>query len=100
MLITPNCPGTTGLASTSSLVTLTRPSYSPASSWTIGAIILQGEHQAAQKSTSTGMLESSTSALKVASVTVRGSAMGVSWCRWGVPASWCLVAGGSGGGLG
>ena len=36
---------------------------------------------------STGMLESSTSALKLASVTVRGSAMWVSWCRLGAPAA-------------
>src|SRR3981081_1959766 len=79
MLMIPNMPGVMGLASTSTLVTLTRPSYSPASSSTMGAIILHGEHQEAQKSTSTGTSESSTSCLKLVSVTTRGCAMGRSF---------------------
>src|ERR1017187_7337464 len=81
MLMIPNMPGVMGLASTSTLATLTRPSYSPASSSTMGAIILQGEHHDAQKSTSTGTSESSTSCLKLVSVTVRGWDIVLSW--WG-----------------
>src|ERR1035437_8856849 len=54
MLRMPNIPGVIGLASTSTLATLTRPSYSVARSSTIAAITLHGEHQDAQKSTSTG----------------------------------------------
>src|SRR5690348_4767144 len=79
MLITPNWPGTSGLASMSILRTLTRPSYSVASSSTIGAIILQGLHHAAQKSTRTGTSESRTSDLKVVSVTSAALAIGFSW---------------------
>src|SRR2546426_9215530 len=50
------------------LPTLTFPSYSLASSSRIGAIILQGPHHSAQKSTSTGVGEFSTSCSKLASV--------------------------------
>src|SRR5437868_3061699 len=73
--MTPNIPGVTGLASTSTFTTLTRPSNSPARSSTMGAIILHGEHHDAQKSTSTGTSASRTSALKFASVTCWAWAM-------------------------
>src|SRR5574341_1813830 len=66
-----------GLASVSSLATLTLPSYSWAIWSTIGAIILQGWHHSAQKSTSTGSPESSTSSSKDESVTANGFAIGV-----------------------
>src|SRR5580704_7834589 len=46
----------------------TLPANSPANSSIVGAKRRQGPHQGAQKSTSTGSLESSTSALKLASV--------------------------------
>jgi hypothetical protein len=75
MLITPNIPGVAGLASTSTLPTLTRPSYSVERSSTMGAIALQGPHQDAQKSTSTGTSDWRTSAPKFASVIVRGCAI-------------------------
>src|SRR5258706_11721799 len=55
-------------ASTSSLPTLTRPLYSSAIASTVGAIARQGAHQAAQKSTRTGVLDFTTSASKFASV--------------------------------
>src|ERR1700730_18370420 len=55
--------------STSILLPLTFPRYSPASSSTIGAIARQGPHHAAQKSTSTGLSDFSTSESKFASVT-------------------------------
>src|SRR5436190_4582769 len=42
-----------GAASTSNFATLALPSTSPATFSTIGACILQGPHQVAQKSTST-----------------------------------------------
>src|ERR1039457_1116707 len=61
--------GVAPLRSTSILPTLTLPSYSPASSSTIGAIARQGPHQAAQKSTSTGLSDFNTSESKFASVT-------------------------------
>ena len=50
-------------------------SHSPASCLTMGSIILQGPHQIALKSTSTGSGESSTSVWNVASVTLIGSAI-------------------------
>src|SRR5260370_40760237 len=86
MLMPPSWPGTTGLASMSSLATLIRPSYSPASSSTTGPIILHGEHHEAQKSTRTGTSESMTSDLKVVSVTVTGWAMKLSRGRGADPA--------------
>src|SRR5450755_4150325 len=61
--------GVAPLRSTSILPTLTLPSYSPASSSTMGAIARQGPHQAAQKSTSTGLSDFNTSESKFASVT-------------------------------
>src|SRR5688572_5485717 len=59
----------TGLASTSSLTILSLPAYSSASSSSTGAIILQGPHHCAQKSTRTGPADFSTSSSKLASVT-------------------------------
>src|SRR5580658_11066793 len=61
--------GVAPLRSTSILPTVILPSYSWASSSTIGAIARHGPHQAAQKSTSTGLSDFSTSESKLASVT-------------------------------
>ena len=66
---TPYCAAVSRLASTSTLQTFNRPSYSSAISSSTGAIILHGPHQLAQKSTRTGSLASKTSALKLASLT-------------------------------
>src|SRR5215467_6795206 len=55
-------------ASTSSLPTLTRPLYSSAIASTVGAIARHGAHQAAQKSTKTGVLDFRTSFSKLSSV--------------------------------
>src|SRR6266571_4744041 len=55
-------------ASTSSLPTLTRPLYSSAMASTVGAIARHGAHQAAQKSTKTGVLDFTTSDSKFVSV--------------------------------
>src|SRR5262245_49922076 len=52
------------------LPTFTLPSYSLASSSRIGAIILQGPHHSAQKSTSTGVVDFKTSSSKFATVRV------------------------------
>src|SRR3954467_9594018 len=49
---------------------LTLPSYSPASSSSTGAIILQGPHHSAQKSTTTGVDDFKTSSEKFPSVNV------------------------------
>src|SRR5438477_5847193 len=57
------------LRSTSILVTLILPAYSVASSSTIGAMARQGPHQAAQKSTNTGVSDFRTSWSKFESVT-------------------------------
>src|SRR6266567_6392799 len=57
------------LRSTSILPTLILPAYSVASSSTIGAMARQGPHQAAQKSTSTGVSDFRTSWSKFESVT-------------------------------
>src|SRR5688500_16971864 len=59
----------TGLASTSSLTIFNLPAYSSANSSRTGAIILQGPHHCAQKSTRTGPADFSTSSSKLASVT-------------------------------
>src|SRR5215467_9813789 len=59
------CAARFGLSSVSSLTTLSRPLYCSATLSTIGAIILHGPHQSAQKSTSTGSLDFRTSASKV-----------------------------------
>src|SRR5690606_1413956 len=64
-----------GFSSASSLATLSWPSYSLASSSTIGAIILHGPHHSAQKSTSTSSFASSTSDSNVSSVTANGFAI-------------------------
>src|SRR5271166_349522 len=63
------CAARFGLSSVSSLTTLRRPLYCSATLSTIGAIILHGPHQSAQKSTSTGSLDLRTSASKVAWLT-------------------------------
>src|SRR5205814_4308225 len=55
-------------ASTSSLPTLTRPLYSVAMESMVGAKARHGAHQAAQKSTSTGVLDFTTSDSKLESV--------------------------------
>src|SRR5205807_6989116 len=69
MLITLYFAATPPFSSTSSLTTLSLPVYSPASASTIGAIILHGPHQVAQKSTRTGMGDFSTSLSNACSVT-------------------------------
>src|ERR1700722_12351839 len=61
--------GVAPLRSTSILPMVTLPLYSPASSSTIGAIARQGPHQAAQKSSNTGLSDFNTSESKFASVT-------------------------------
>src|SRR5262245_27324518 len=58
--------------------TVSLPLYSLASSSSEGAIMRQGLHHSAQKSTTTGVLESRTSAWKLWSVTLIG-AMNSSW---------------------
>src|SRR5438477_11659535 len=66
------------------LPTFTFPSYSLASSSTIGPIILQGPHHSAQKSTSTGVSDLSTSCSKLASVKVTIFAADIQLqCVWG-----------------
>src|SRR5690349_18701028 len=65
-----------GLASTSTLTTSTAPSYLAASFSISGATILQGPHHAAQKSTTTGRSDLSTSSSKFASVPILMSAIG------------------------
>jgi mono/diheme cytochrome c family protein len=72
MLRTPNRAVVAGFSSTSSLPTRTRPARSAAISSMTGAIILHGPHHVAHMSSSTGSGERSTSAAKVASVTVTG----------------------------
>ena len=67
IFITPYSSQVSGLSSTLSLPTTTRPSYSLLSSSTIGNIILQGPHQGAHKSTTRG-LPSANNALILASV--------------------------------
>src|SRR3974390_697109 len=61
--------GVAPFRSTSIFPTLTLPLYSVASSSTMGAIARHGPHHAAQKSTSTGLSDFSTSESKFASVT-------------------------------
>src|SRR5687767_877240 len=55
--------------------TLSLPWYEAATSSRIGAIILQGPHHSAQKSTSTGSLDFSTSASKSSSLTCEISSL-------------------------
>src|SRR6266516_7185513 len=64
----PYCVAIDGDSSMLTLPTLTFPSYSLASSSRIGAIILQGPHHSAQKSTSTGVDAFKTSSSKLAAV--------------------------------
>src|SRR5215470_4280576 len=59
----------------SSFTTLTLSPISLATSSTTGATRRQGPHDSAQKSTSTGVSDCSTSSSKVASVTVLGTVM-------------------------
>src|ERR1700694_6175310 len=59
------CAAMLGLSSVSSFMTLRRPLYWSAILSTIGAIILHGPHQSAQKSTSTGSADLRTSVSKV-----------------------------------
>src|SRR2546425_13356975 len=64
----PSCIGTAGFSSMSIFMTLI---LSPSSPWicsTIGAIMRQGPHQVAQKSTSTGLSAFRTAVLKTLSV--------------------------------
>src|SRR5438270_8257915 len=66
----PSCIGTAGFSSMSIFMTLI---LSPSSPWicsTIGAIMRQGPHQVAQKSTSTGLSAFRTAVSKSLSVTV------------------------------
>ena len=61
-----------GFSSTFCLATRTRPAISAASWSTTGAIMRQGPHQGAHKSSNTGSGDCSTSAVNVASVIVSG----------------------------
>ena len=69
---TPYLRGVCGFSSMLTLATVTRPSISVANSSRNGAIILQGPHHSAQKSTSTGSLAFSTTASKLLSLTAVG----------------------------
>lgn len=73
MLRTSNRAAVAGFSSMFSLPNRTRPAIRAASSSTIGAIIRHGAHQAAQRSSTTGTGDRSTSAANVASVTVMGA---------------------------
>ena len=68
----PNRVSIAGLASTSIFAILSLPSCSLAISSSTGATIRQGPHHSAQKSTSTGSLDLSTSASNVPSDTWTG----------------------------
>src|SRR5215470_18250945 len=70
-----------GLSSTLTRMILSLPAYSEASSSTIGCIRLQGPHHTAQKSTSTGRSELSTSFWK------RGSDVSRTWLTAANPGS-------------
>src|SRR4029450_12133405 len=65
----PYLPGVDGLASMSSLATVTLPPYSLATSSRTGAKSLQGPHHSAQKWTRTGLPDCRTSLSNVASET-------------------------------
>src|ERR1700730_17450222 len=69
MLMMPRLIGVCGFASMSILSTLALTPNSPAMSSTMGAIIRQGEHHSAQKSTRTGSSDFSTVCSNSASVT-------------------------------
>src|SRR5450755_1987849 len=79
--------GVAPLRSTSILPKVILPLYSPASSSTIGAIARQGPHQAAQKSTSTGLSDFSTSESKLASVTSTVALLAIHPPEFSVPAA-------------
>src|SRR6187549_3912298 len=66
MLMIWNACWSAGFASTSTLTTSTAPSYFAASFSISGATILQGPHQVAQKSTTTGLSALRTSSSNVA----------------------------------
>src|ERR1700691_1328245 len=73
----PRTPYLVGTCGFSSILILAMVSLSPSSvesSSSAGAIMRQGPHHSAQKSTKTGFLESSTSAWKEASDTLMGMA--------------------------
>src|SRR5580698_3822232 len=72
---TPYLVGTWGFSSILSLAMVTLSPSSAESSSSAGAIMRQGPHHSAQKSTSTGFLASSTSAWKEASDTLMGMSM-------------------------
>src|SRR3954471_14555127 len=69
---TPYLVGTCGFSSMFSLAMVILPSSSVLSSSRAGAIMRQGPHHSAQKSTNTGFLASRTSAWKEASDTLTG----------------------------
>src|SRR5260370_2048119 len=69
---TPYLRGVCGFSSMLTLATVTFPAISAASSSRNGAIILQGPHHSAQKSTRTGSVERSTSSSKLPSLTAVG----------------------------
>jgi hypothetical protein len=73
---TPNCEAISGFSSMLILATFTLPSISLEISSRLGAIILHGPHHSAQKSTTTGTLESSTSLWKLALSTFTVAIMG------------------------
>lgn len=64
MLAIPNCVARAGSSSTFTFPTFKVSDFSAAISSIIGDSILQGPHQVAQKSTSTGLVEFKTSSLK------------------------------------
>src|ERR1700758_5150109 len=68
--ITRNCEAIWGFSSTLSLAILTLPAISVAISSSAGAIMRQGPHHSAQKSTTTGSEDFSTSSAKDTSVTL------------------------------
>src|SRR5580765_6804250 len=69
---TPYLRGVCVFSSILTLATVRRPAMSAASSSRNGAIILQGPHHSAQKSTRTGSLEPSTAVSKLLSLTAVG----------------------------
>src|SRR5712671_889210 len=76
MLRIANCEAIRWFWSTSTLATLTLPRYCFATSSTTGDTMRQGPHHSAQKSTSTGTCDLSTSASNVLSLTwITASAM-------------------------
>src|SRR6185312_10107871 len=61
MLLIPYCPETCGLSSTFSFTMVALPAYFSATATSVGARARHGPHHSAQKSTSTGVLDSNTS---------------------------------------